>query len=114
MKDKEYYYEDNFECTCHGNDHRLFINLFKFDKEDSPMLSIEMFIDNYTSIFKRISEAIKYILKIGKYRLISTNEFIINTNNEKEADGIIAMLTKYKDEMNKWREERKQGKNDVM
>lgn len=57
MKD-DYYFEHHISCTCHDYSHGLFISVFKHEKNEPPFISINMFVDNYTNVFRRIWEAI--------------------------------------------------------
>jgi hypothetical protein len=67
MKD-DYYFEHHISCTCHDYSHGLFISVFKHEKNEPPFISINMFVDNYTNVFRRIWEAIKYVLKIKDFQ----------------------------------------------
>jgi hypothetical protein len=58
MKD-DYYFEHHISCTCHDYSHGLFISVFKHEKNEPPFISINMFVDNYTNVFRRIWEAFK-------------------------------------------------------
>jgi len=46
-----------FECACHGDEHTI---KFRYDVEDNS-LYLNIFLNQYRNIFKRIWTAIKYV-----------------------------------------------------